>query len=125
MATAGVAVGAIMAISPVFAQGTTPSAPTTSDTLLASILAAAANAGITLNAEQTKAITEAIADVGVAEQATANDTEDEDVDEDDDDTAEVAAAAATTKQEETKHTVTVTSAAPKSNEKSTEEKGDD
>jgi hypothetical protein len=125
MATAGVAVGAIMAISPVFAQGTTtPSSPTSGDTLLSAILAAAAKAGITLTAEQTKAITEAIADVGVAEQATANDTEDEDEDEDDDDTAEVAAAAATTKQE-TKHTVTVTFTAPKSSEKSTEEKGDD
>jgi hypothetical protein len=124
MATAGVAVGAIMAISPVFAQGTTtPSSPSSGDTLLSAILAAAANAGITLTAEQTKAITEAIADVGVAEQATANDTEDEDVDEDDDDTAEVAAA--TTTKQETKHTVTVTFTTPKSSEKSTEEKGDD
>jgi hypothetical protein len=118
MASAGVAVGAIMAISPVFAQGTTtPTSPGTGDTLLAAILAAATEAGITLTPEQTKAIAEVVTEIT---QQSTQDVEDEDED-DDDDTADVAAAATTTKQDETKHTVTVTFTAPQS----TEEKGDD
>jgi hypothetical protein len=50
LATAGVAAGAMLAITPVFAQ-TSPTSPN-SETLLASILAAAQAAG--LNSEQTK-----------------------------------------------------------------------
>lgn len=120
MATAGVAVGAIMAISPVMAQGTAPSSPSNGSTLLASILAAAEAAGIALSAEQTKALAEVVAEItepSVSEHGTANDI-DEDVEEveevEEDDTAP-AAAATTTK-------LTVTSAAQKSNEES---KGDD
>jgi hypothetical protein len=98
MATAGAAVGAIMAISPVFAQGTSTT-PTDTSTLLSDILAAAQKANLTAETEV-----------------------DEDEDEDDDDTADVAAAAATTKEQEKKHTVTITFTAPKSSE---EKGGDD
>jgi hypothetical protein len=117
MASAGVAVGAIMAISPVFAQGTTPSSPSNGSTLLASILAAAQSAGITLTAEQTAALAEVVAEITAPnEVATANDVEDED-EADDDDTAP--ATAAPTAQV-TKHEVKVTTAAAatKSNEES-------
>jgi hypothetical protein len=119
MASAGVAVGAIMAISPVFAQGTTPSSPSNGDTLLASILAAVHAAGVTLTAEQTKELADVVKDI-TSTPATVE-TEDEDED-DDDDTA--VAAAATTHKETTKKTITITFT-PKSSEKSGEEKGDD
>jgi hypothetical protein len=121
MATAGVAVGAIMAISPVFAQGTSPSSPTSGSTLLASILAAAASAGITLTAEQTKAIAEAIADVGVAEAATANDNDDEELEEEDDNTATGVGAEQPTKHAAAALKVT----APKASDKNEESKTED
>jgi hypothetical protein len=108
MASAGVAVGAIMAISPVFAQGTTPSSPSNGSTLLASILAAAHSAGITLTAEQTAALAEVVAEITPNEVATANDVEDEDELDEDDDT-EPATAAATAQV--TKHEVKVTTSA--------------
>src|SRR5579859_3889098 len=56
MATAGAAVGAIMAISPVFAQGTSSNTTTDSSTLLSDILAAAQKANLT--AEQIKELLE-------------------------------------------------------------------
>lgn len=111
MASAGVAVGAILAISPVFAQGTTSTTQGSSDTLLKEILDAVKNAGITLTAEQTADLAEVVADITAV---------DEDEDEDEDDTAEVAVAS-TTKQG-TKKTVTITFTGPKSSEES---KGDD
>lgn len=112
MATAGAAVGAIMAISPVFAQGTSTS-PTDTSTLLADILAAAQKANLT--AEQIKELLEVAGEFTT--QATTNETEvDEDTDEDEDDTAEAAA------DKETKKTVTITFTAPKSSE---EKGGDD
>jgi hypothetical protein len=119
MVSAGVAVGAIMAISPVFAQGTTPSSPSNSSTLLASILAAAAAAG--LNAEQTTALADVVAEITVPnEVGTANDVEDEDeLDEDD---TEPATAAATAQV--TKHEVKVTTAAAVT-KSSEESKSDD
>jgi hypothetical protein len=123
MATAGVAVGTIMAISPVFAQGTSNN-PTGNSTLLADILAAAQKANLT--AEQIKELLEVAGEFTTQASVTESTTEvdeDEDEDEDDDDTAEVAAA--TTTKQETKHTVTITFTAPKSAEKSNEEKGDD
>jgi hypothetical protein len=124
MATAGAAVGAIMAISPVFAQGTS-TAPTDNSTLLSDILAAAQKANLT--AEQIKELLEVASEFTTqttTTQTTTKETEvDEDVDEeDDDDTADVAAAAATTKEQEKKHTVTITFTAPKSSE---EKGGDD
>jgi len=126
MATAGAAVGAIMAISPVFAQGTSSNTTTDSSTLLSDILAAAQKANLT--AEQIKELLEVageftIQNTASAEtEASAAETEvDEDVDEDDDDTAEVAAAT-TTKQEKKHTTVTVTFTVPKSSE---EKGGDD
>ena len=124
MATAGVAVGAVMAISLVFAQGNGSTTTTSGNaTLLADILAAVSAAGITLTAEQQSELAQMVADIttqGVTEQGTANDIDEEEVDEDEDDTAEVAAA--TTTKSETKHTVTITFTAPKSSEES---KGDD
>ena len=123
MATAGAAVGAIMAISPVFAQGTS-TAPTGNSTLLADILAAAQKANLT--AEQIKELLEVAGEFTT--QTTTTETEvdedvDEDADEQDDDTADVEAAAATTeKEKETKHTVTITFTAPKSSD---EKGGDD
>lgn len=117
MATAGVAVCAIMAISPVFAQGTTPSNPSSGSTLLASILAAAQAAGLT--AEQTKELLEVAAEFTTAQQANAAEV-DEDEDEDDDDDNAVAAAAAP-KHEQVKHQVTATVTVPKSGK----EKDDD
>lgn len=124
MATAGAAVGAIMAISPVFAQGTS-TASTDNSTLLSDILAAAQKANLT--AEQIKELLEVASEFTTqttTTQTTTKETEvDEDVDEeDDDDTADVAAAAATTKEQEKKHTVTITFTAPKSSE---EKGGDD
>jgi hypothetical protein len=124
MATAGAAVGAIMAISPVFAQGTSTT-PTDNSTLLSDILAAAQKANLT--AEQIKELLEVASEFTTqttTTQTTTKETEvDEDVDEeDDDDTADVAAAAATTKEQEKKHTVTITFTAPKSSE---EKGGDD
>lgn len=122
MATAGAAVGAIMAISPAFAQGTS-TAPTGNSTLLADILAAAQKANLT--AEQIKELLEV---AGEFTTQTTTETEvdedvDEDADEQDDDTADVEAAAATTeKEKETKHTVTITFTAPKSSD---EKGGDD
>jgi lysyl-tRNA synthetase class I len=123
MATAGAAVGAIMAISPVFAQGTSTT-PTDNSTLLSDILAAAQKANLT--AEQIKELLEVASEFTTqttTTQTTTKETEvDEDVDEEDDDTADVAAAAATTKEQEKKHTVTITFTAPKSSE---EKGGDD
>lgn len=123
MATAGAAVGAIMAISPVFAQGTS-TAPTDNSTLLSDILAAAQKANLT--AEQIKELLEVASEFTTQTTTTTTTTEetevDEDVDEEDDDTADVAAAAATTKEQEKKHTVTITFTAPKSSE---EKGGDD
>ena len=120
MATAGVAVGAIMAISPVFAQGT--STTTAGDTLLADILAAAQKAGLT--AEQTKELLELAGEFTIVETAPTTEVDqdvDEDQDEDVDDDTGAAAEATTEKEKETtKHTVTTT--APKSGEES---KGDD
>src|SRR5258708_25179702 len=119
MASAGGAVGAIMAISSVFAQGTS-TAPTDNSTLLSDILAAAQKANLT--AEQIKELLE-VASEFTTTQATTKETEvDEDVDEEDDDTADVATAAATTKEQEKKHTVTITFTAPKSSD---EKGGDD
>lgn len=125
MATAGAAVGAIMAISPVFAQGTSTTS-TDNSTLLADILAAAQKANLT--AEQIKELLEVAGEFTTqTTTTTTKETEvdedvDEDVDEQDDDTADVEAAATTTeKEKETKHTVTITFTAPKS----TEEKGGD
>ncbi len=123
MATAGAAVGAIMAISPVFAQGTS-TAPTDNSTLLSDILAAAQKANLT--AEQIKELLEVASEFTTQTTTTTTTTEetevDEDVDEEDDDTADVPAAAATTKEQEKKHTVTITFTAPKSSE---EKGGDD
>jgi hypothetical protein len=126
MATAGAAVGAIMAISPVFAQGTSTT-PTDTSTLLSDILAAAQKANLT--AEQIKELLEVASEfttqttTTTTTTTTAAETEvDQDEDEDDDDTADVAAAAATTKEQEKKHTVTITFTAPKSSE---EKGGDD
>lgn len=126
MATAGAAVGAIMAISPVFAQGTSTT-PTDNSTLLADILAAAQKANLT--AEQIKELLEVAGEFTTQTTTTTTETEvdedvDVDVDEQDDDTADVEAAAATTekKQKETKHTVTITFTAPKSSD---EKGGDD
>jgi len=116
MAAAGITAGGILAISPVFAQGTTPSNPSANSTLLADILAAVKAAGITLTAEQTKDLAEMVAEIS----AQATPEVDEDEDEDDDDVA-----VATTTKKETKQTVTITFTAPKSTEKSDEEKGDD
>ena len=121
MAAAGAAVGAIMAISPAFAQGTS-TAPAGNSTLLADILAAAQKANLT--AEQIKELLEVASEFTTqTTTTTTKETEvDEDVDEEDDDTADVEAAATTTeKEKETKHTVTITFTAPKS----TEEKGGD
>lgn len=101
MAAAGVAVGAIMVISPAFAQGTAPSSPGTG----------------------SQELLEAAAEVTT--QAPAPEVDTGDVDEDmdeaevDEDTGE--AAAETTKKETEKHEVTVQNSAPKSGE----EKGDD
>jgi DNA-binding transcriptional MerR regulator len=123
MATAGAAVGAIMAISPVFAQGTSTT-PTDNSTLLSDILAAAQKANLT--AEQIKELLEVASEFTTQTTTTQTTTKeaevDEDVDEEDDDTADVAAAAATTKEQEKKHTVTITFTAPKSSE---EKGGDD
>jgi hypothetical protein len=127
MATAGVAVCAIMAISPVFAQGTTPSNPSNGSTLLASILAAAQAAGLT--AEQTKELLEVAAEFTTAQQANAAEVdEDEDEDDDDDNDGDNAddndgdnGVAAAPKQEQVKHQVTVTVTVPKSGK----EKDDD
>ena len=101
MASAGVAVGTIMAISPVFAQA--PSSTSTSSTLLASILAAAEAAG--LNAEQTSELLSVAAEITTQSPEPA-DVETEDENEADDDTAP---AALTTQV--TKHEVKVTTAA--------------
>lgn len=120
-AAAVVAVGAIMAISPAFAQGTAPSSPGTGSTLLQDILKAAIAAGLT--AEQTNELLE-VADE-LTTQAPAPEVDTEDVDEDmdetevDEDTGE--AEAATTEKETEKHKITVQISAPKSGE----EKGDD
>lgn len=117
MVSAGVAVGAIMAISPVFAQGTTPSS--NSSTLLASILAAAEAAGV--NAEQTSELLSVAAEINTQSPEPADvETEDEDELEDDD----TAPAEAPITQQVTKHEVKVTTAAAVT--KSTEEsKSDD
>jgi hypothetical protein len=121
MAAAGAAVGAIMAISPVFAQGTSTT-PTGNSTLLADILAAAQKANLT--AEQIKELLEVAGEFTTQTTTTTTETEvDEDVDEEDDDTGDVETAAATTeKKKETKHTVTITFTAPKSSD---EKGGDD
>jgi len=117
MASAGVAVGAIMAISPVFAQDTTSATTSNSNTLLADILKAAQAAGLTTG--QTLELLE-VAGEFIAQAPETDEDVDEDQDEDTDDTAEVAGAEAT--KETTKHTVTITFTVPKSSEAS---KGDD
>ncbi len=112
MATAGVAVGGIMAISPVFAQDTTSTTTSNSNTLLADILKAAEAAGLT--AEQTKELLE-VAGEFIAQAPETDEDVDEDQDEDADETAEVSGAEAT---KETKKTVTITFTVPKSSEES-------
>lgn len=122
MATAGAAVGAILAITPAFAQGTSSTTTTDSSTLLSDILAAAQKANLT--AEQIKELLEVAGEFttqATVTTTTESTTEvDEEEDEDEDDTAEVSAAA--TSEKETKHTVTITFTAPKSSE---EKAGDD
>ena len=113
LATAGVAAGAMLAITPVFAQ-TSPTSPN-SQTLLASILAAAQAAG--LNSEQTKELLSLAAEFSTPAptQAPAPAAEVEDTDEDDtevDDDAPAATGTAVVEKEQKTQTTTATVKAP-------------
>jgi hypothetical protein len=111
LATAGVAAGAMLAITPVFAQ-TSPTSPN-SETLLASILAAAQAAG--LNSEQTKELLSLAAEFSTPAPTQAPAAEVEDTDEDDtevDDDAPAATGTAVVEKEHKTQTTTATVKAP-------------